>query len=136
MRIERLSFSVRSSSRFEVLDVTDEIQSWLTMIKAIDGIALISVPHTTAALTINEAEGGLKHDIVDAAKGLFNPDAPWKHNLVDNNAHAHLTSIFIGPFQCAPVEEGRLRLGTWQRVLLIEMDGPRSRTVNVKYVGL
>lgn len=136
MRVERLSFTVRTSSRFEVVDVTDEVQEGLRSLGVSDGIALISVPHTTAAVTVNEAEPGLMQDVVDAAKGLFDPNGPWRHNLIDNNAHAHLTSVFIGPSVCLPVEGGRLRLGTWQRVLLVEMDGPRSRTIEVRYLGL
>ena len=135
MRIERFSFTVRTSKRFEVIDVTDEIQQWLTSIRAMDGVALISVPHTTAALTVNEAEQGLMQDIVEAAKELFKPEGPWRHNLIDDNAHAHLTSVFIGFSQCLPVEDGRLSLGTWQRILLVEMDGPRTRTIKGKYVG-
>lgn len=136
MRVEKFSVTVRTSSRFEVVDVTDRVQEGLRSLGASDGIALISVPHTTAAVTVNEAEPGLMQDIVDAAKSLFNPQGPWKHNLVDDNAHAHLTSVFVGPSVCLPVEGGRLRLGTWQRVLLVEMDGPRTRTVEVRYLGL
>ncbi len=136
MRVERGSFTVRTSGRFEVIDVTDKVQQVLFSVKASEGIALLSVPHTTASLTVNEAEPGLMQDIVDAAKRLFDPNGPWRHNLVDDNAHAHLTSVFVGQSFCLPVEMGRLKLGTWQRVLLIEMDGPRSRTVEVRYLGL
>jgi len=136
LRVESFSFTVRTTKRFEVVDVTQQIQNWLSSIKAADGIALISVPHTTASLTVNESEAGLKTDIIDAATSLFNPQGPWKHNMIDDNAHAHLTSVFIGSSQCLPVEGDRLKLGTWQRILLIEMDGPRTRTVEVKYLGL
>jgi len=73
LRVESFSFTVRTTKRFEVIDVTQQIQNWLSSIKAADGIALISVPHTTASLTVNESEAGLKTDIIDAATSLFNP---------------------------------------------------------------
>ena len=63
------------------------------------------------------------------------PDADWQHNLIDNNAHAHLASSFIGNSRCLMVKDGELQLGTWQSVLFIEMDGPRDRRVDLMFLG-
>ncbi|MFP3172227.1 MAG: secondary thiamine-phosphate synthase enzyme YjbQ [Acidilobus sp.] len=128
-------FEVRTKERFEVIDVTDKVKEFIYNNSVTNGLLSISVPHTTAAIAINEAERGLMEDIVTSIRSLFNPERAWKHNLVDNNAHAHLAATFIGNSRCVSVVNGTIQLGRWQRVLLIEMDGPRSRLVELTFVG-
>ena len=129
------SVRVRTSDRFEVVDVTDEVRSWLRTIKAHNGLLTVYLPHTTAAITINEPESGLRQDVIDLVKEVFRPGGPWRHNMVDVNAHAHLAAMFMGNSRVVPVVDGDLGLGTWQAILLVEMDGPRERTLRLIYVG-
>jgi secondary thiamine-phosphate synthase enzyme len=125
----------KSRSRFDIVDVTGEVEKWLAQIKAGNGVLVVYTPHTTAALAINEREEGLLDDIVELLKELTKPERRWKHNLVDDNAHAHLGNVIVGGDKVIPVSDGRLALGTWQRLLLLELDGPRVRRINLVYVG-
>ena len=135
MRVVQGMLEARSRSRFDIVDVTGEVERWLAQIKAGNGVLVVYTPHTTAALAINEREEGLLEDIVELLKELTKPEGRWKHNLVDDNAHAHLGNVIVGGDKVIPVSGGRLALGTWQRLLLLELDGPRVRRINLVYVG-
>lgn len=135
MRVVQGMLEARSRSRFDIVDVTGEVERWLAQIKAGNGVLVVYTPHTTAALAINEREEGLLEDIVELLKELTKPEGRWKHNLVDDNAHAHLGNVIVGGDKIIPVSGGRLALGTWQRILLLELDGPRVRRINLVYVG-
>jgi secondary thiamine-phosphate synthase enzyme len=126
---------IRTNKRFQVLNVTSEVEDWLSRIGARDGILVVYCPHTTAAVAVNEAEGGLLQDIVKLLEDLTKPGGPWMHNRIDSNAHAHLGNILVGSSASIPVRNGRLLTGTWQSVLFIEMDGPRSRRLRLTFVG-
>jgi len=135
LRILRSSLNISTRSRFEVIDITSMIENWLRESNVGNGLLLVYTPHTTAALAINEYESGLRQDILEMLKSLTKPDAHWRHNLIDNNAHAHLANVIVGGDKIVPVENGKLTLGTWQRLLFIELDGPRRREVRLVYVG-
>jgi secondary thiamine-phosphate synthase enzyme len=93
---------------------------------------LVFVPHATAAVVINEnADPNVCQDILDAIGGLV-PEGGWRHDRIDNNAAAHIKATILGPGETVPVRGGALRLGTWQRLMLVEFDGPRDRTVIVE----
>jgi len=128
-------FRVSTSSRFEVVDITSMVESIVSRSGVRNGLCLVFVPHATAAIIANEAEPGLMQDYIDLIKELFKPDAPWRHNRIDDNAHAHLASAVIGPSRVFPVIDGRCVRGTWQNIMLVEMDGPRSRRVVVEVIG-
>lgn len=96
-----------------------------------EGICLISTRHTTAGIIINENENGLKDDILNLLNKLVPASAGYRHDRIDNNADFHLKAVLLGTSEALPVSEGKLELGTWQRIFFAEMDGPRSRTVNV-----
>jgi secondary thiamine-phosphate synthase enzyme len=96
-----------------------------------EGICLISTRHTTAGIIINENESGLKEDILDLLNKLVPAGAGYRHDRIDNNADSHLKAVLLGASEALPVSGGKLELGTWQRIFFAEMDGPRSRTVNV-----
>jgi len=99
-----------------------------------NGIAVIYTPHTTTALIVNEAESGLLEDIVEVLQKLIPKGAGYKHDRIDDNADAHLRACILGNSLVIPVENGRLVLGTWQRILFVELDGPRRRRVYVKVI--
>ncbi|MEW5996847.1 MAG: secondary thiamine-phosphate synthase enzyme YjbQ [Candidatus Micrarchaeota archaeon] len=121
------SFTIRTSRKVEVLDITSEVS------KRMKGgsLCVLFTPHTTAALTVNEFEPLLKSDLERFYSSTI-PEKNWKHNSIDNNAEAHLLSSIIKPSVAIPVKGGSLSLGTWQKILFIELDGPRTRTVHMQ----
>jgi len=119
---------VDTRRRVEIVDITHEVQRVVSG----DGLAVVYTPHTTTAVIINEAESGLLRDIVETLAKLIPTAAGYEHDRTDNNADAHLRAIVLGNAVVVPVENGRLALGTWQRILFVELDGPRKRRVYVK----
>jgi secondary thiamine-phosphate synthase enzyme len=118
---------VRTSSRRQLVTITDRIQEVVRELGVEDGSCHVFVPHTTAAVTINEnADPDVAHDIVTALGELV-PDVRFHH--AEGNSDAHFLSTLIGCSLTVPVVDGRLRLGTWQGVFFVELDGPRTRRV-------
>lgn len=133
MKILSKEFRIETRSRFESIDITERVQEVAEGVR--DGIAYVFSKHTTCAIIVNEGESGLMQDYLDWAKRLVPPNGEFKHNVIDNNGHAHIISSIIGNSRVVPVKEGKLDLGTWQRIILLEFDGPRVRTVYVKVMG-
>jgi len=121
-------FSVSTDERLHVVDVTDRVAGALP--DDAEGTATVHVDHTTAAVTVNEAEPRLLGDFETALSDLV-PDGGWDHDALDGNADAHVRAMLVGPSVTVPVSDGRPDLGTWQSVLLVECHGPRTRTVRV-----
>jgi secondary thiamine-phosphate synthase enzyme len=126
-----------TEKQFQLVDITYEVERIVEESGVKNGIALVFAPHATAAIIANEHESGLIEDIITKIKELTEPgSSEWKHNIIDDNAHAHLGSALIGADRVFPVINGRLVRGTWQNIFLVEMDGPRSRRhVIVTVVG-
>ena len=124
---------VKTRSQTELIDITSEIQE-LVRISGIDnGICMLFVPHTTAAVTINEsADPSVKADILM----VLNTVIPWKaeYRHLEGNPPAHVKSSMIGPSELLAIENGRLVLGTWQGIFFCEFDGPRTRKIHVKFI--
>ncbi|RLI93214.1 MAG: YjbQ family protein [Candidatus Altiarchaeales archaeon] len=125
---------VKTNRRMELIDITDMINSIIAKSEVGDGIALIFTKHTTVALIVNENEAGLISDIEASLKRLI-PKLDYKHDRIDNNADSHLRSILLQSSIVLPIKSSHLDLGTWQRVILIELDGPRERTVTIKLLS-
>ena len=119
---------VDTDARRTIVDITDRVESELPAVER--GICTVFVEHTTAGVLVNEAESRLLEDI-DAALADLVPDRTYAHDAIDDNADAHIRSVLLGPSATIPVRDGSLALGTWQSVLLVESDGPRTRTVSV-----
>jgi secondary thiamine-phosphate synthase enzyme len=126
-----LQLKIETSKRVELIDITSEVQEEVRKSEIPEGICLISTRHTTAGVIINENETGLKEDILDLLNKLVPAGAGYRHDRIDNNADSHLRTVLLGASEALPVSEGKLELGTWQRIFFAEMDGPRSRTVNI-----
>lgn len=126
--------SVKTSKRKEVIDITDDINGELKRLSAGDGICNLSVKHTTAALTVSELESGNAHDLLSATEKMV-PDMKYLHSDDKDHVASHIISAMIGPTVTLPVKNGELVLGTWQRVALVELDGPRERSVVVTFVS-
>jgi secondary thiamine-phosphate synthase enzyme len=120
---------VTSSRRVEIVDVTPQLTAVCGRAPRRDGLLIAVCGHTTAGLIVNEAESRLLEDLQGALERLVPQGQAYAHNAVDDNADAHLRAILLGHSVCVPVESGRPVLGTWQRILLVELDGPRRRTV-------
>jgi secondary thiamine-phosphate synthase enzyme len=132
------STTIRTPDRVAVVNVTGEVATALGRAGLRQGIAVVSVPHTTCGIAINEDEAGLKEDLVRLASRLLDPlsaEGPFHHDRVDDNARAHLTSVLVGSSAVVPVAGGELSLGTWQSLFLLEMDGPRARRLEITFLG-
>ncbi len=126
--------TVKTRHERELLDITAQVEKALREFGPITGACVLYVPHTTAGITLNEnADPAVKEDILDALTRLVPRSLEYKH--VEGNAHAHIQSSLIGHSVMIPVEDGKLRLGTWQGVLFCEFDGPREREVWVIPLG-
>jgi secondary thiamine-phosphate synthase enzyme len=122
------SFPVRTQKHTQFLDITPDVQSWISDSGIQDGIVTIFVPHTTAGITINEnADPSVTADIADALERAVPWEARYKHS--EGNAAAHVKAGMMGSSVQVIVEDGRLLLGTWQAVYFCEFDGPRSRNI-------
>ncbi len=123
---------VPTSERFQIVDITDDVQRLVYRAKVKHGIAVVFTRHTTTGLFINEAEKGLLEDIKAKMKELVPKGAGYSHDRIDSNAHSHIrASLFLNPEVVVPIDEAELQLGTWQRILFVELDGPRHRKVQV-----
>jgi secondary thiamine-phosphate synthase enzyme len=123
-----MRFDVSTDRRTQVVDVTDRVREAVP--DGHDGTCTVYVRHTTAGIVVNEAESRLLADVERFVSDLA-PDDGWRHDEIDDNADSHLRALLLGPSVTLPVRNGRIDLGTWQSVLLVECDGPRSRTVQV-----
>lgn len=122
---------VRTRRKFEVVDLTPGVAGVVERARVPEGVCTVFVRHATAAIVINEnADAGVRADIVSALDKLF-PEGVWEHDRVDDNGAAHLKAAFLGPSESIPVRDGRLLLGTWQGIALVECDGPRDREIIV-----
>jgi len=135
-KVLHTKLSVKTTDDVEVIDITEIIRNWIQSEGFSDGILTISSLHTTAGVTINEGENRLMEDIGMHLSKLVPEGAGYQHDKVDNNAHAHIAATLIGSSVTLSVESKSLGLGTWQRVLFVEFDGPRSRTIRCSFVGV
>ncbi len=125
------TLNVRSRERTEFIDITEAVSQSVRESGLTDGICHIYVPHTTAAVTINEgADPSVKRDILTTLNRLVPFDGDYRH--MEGNAAAHVKSSVVGTSLFVIVEEGKLLLGTWQSIYFCEFDGPRHRRVILK----
>lgn len=128
------SLSIRSRQRVEMIDVTKQVQGALSEMQVREGICTVYVPHTTAAITINEgADPMVCEDIMAHLSQVVPAGGNYRH--MEGNADAHIKVAAVGSSETLLVDGGRLRLGTWQRIFLCEFDGPRTRNLWVKAIG-
>jgi len=126
--------SVKSNQRNEFIDITEKINEVIKEAGILSGICYVYVPHTTAAVTINEgADPSVHRDIQNALTRLVPQEMNYSHR--EGNADAHIKSSIIGTSQLVIIDEGRLVLGTWQAVYFCEFDGPRHRRATLKLIA-
>ena len=126
------SFTVNTKTQEELIDITSMVRDILQESKIYDGICVVFIPHTTAAVTINEnADPAVGKDIIKGLKVI--PSSGYMHS--EGNSPAHIKASIIGSSITIIVKEGELALGTWQGIYFAEFDGPRQRSVWVKVMG-
>jgi len=124
--------TVRTSHDREIVDITVPIGEAVNAFAG-EGLVCVSVPHCTCCVYVNENEDGLVEDILDTLQRVAG--GAWRHDRIDSNAAAHIGASLIGNSVSLPLRGGRLVLGTWQRIMLVELDGPRRRTVHLTVLG-
>ena len=129
--MKTIKFEVRTSKHTQMLDITREVQRAVTESGVRDGICTVFIPHTTAAVTINE---NADPDVVRDFTMELGKIVPWEdgYHHMEGNSAAHLKASIIGFSEQIIIEDGRLLLGTWQGIDFCEFDGPRSRKCYVK----
>jgi len=144
-QLRRLVFETHQPIQF--LDITDEVAELVRVARVRDGVANVFSRHTTAAVCIQEDEPLLLEDLREFLQRSAPAEAHYRHNdfrvrtvhMHDDespNGHAHCQQILLGTSESVPVAEGELLLGTWQRIFLVELDGPRaSREVIIQALG-
>lgn len=126
---------IESGKSVDVIDITDRVEMTMRESHVDNGICLVYSLHTTTGLTVNEADDALIKDILNFLQRIAPNGAGYHHDRGDGNAHAHLQATLLGNSVIIPVEGRRLALGTWQRVLFFELDGPRRRRIFVRIIS-
>ena len=122
---------IRTTQKREMIDLTTRVAEIVARADVAEGLCSVYTPHATAAIVVNENDDpNVCVDVLDALDRLV-PAGIWRHDRVDGNAASHIQATVLGPGETIPVREGKLLLGTWQAVMLVELDGPRDRRVVV-----
>ncbi|MEL9997878.1 MAG: secondary thiamine-phosphate synthase enzyme YjbQ [Sulfolobales archaeon] len=135
-RVYMKEVEVSSKKKFEVIRITELVKEAVRESGIKDGLVLVYVPHATATVIVNEYEPRICEDYIEWLRRYVPPNIGWRHDEIDDNAHAHIASAIVGPGRVIPVHNGKLLLGTWQEIMLVELDGPRpSRKVIIEVIG-
>ncbi|MEX5220080.1 MAG: secondary thiamine-phosphate synthase enzyme YjbQ [Nitrospira sp.] len=117
----------------EAVDLTDRVTDAIAAAGIQEGLCVLFVSHTTAALTTGEVGEGTEEDLLEVVEQVI-PRIRFRHAHNPSHAWSHMASSLLGPSLSIPVAQGRLTLGTWQSILLIELDGPRRRDVHMQLI--
>ncbi len=120
--------------REQILDITGQVERFVTAQKSGSGILTVYCPHTTAAISVNEnADPDVKRDLLFHLRKSIPPSPEFHH--AENNADAHIKAVLTGSSQVFIVENGKVQLGTWQGIYFCEFDGPRTREIWLKFMA-
>jgi secondary thiamine-phosphate synthase enzyme len=146
VRVCRDLVRLRTERRLQFVDLTELVEERVRRSGVREGMVTVQTRHTTAALLVNENEPLLLQDFEDLLERWAPADARYRHNDLEAregapaderpNGHAHARALLLGASVCLNVAEGRLDLGEWQSVFLVELDGPRDRTLSVQVLGV
>jgi secondary thiamine-phosphate synthase enzyme len=125
--------SISTQERYQLVDITGEVEKIVAKNKVKDGLCLVFVPHSTAAIILTEDESGLKRDWLKILKKWIEGEK-FEHDQIDNNADSHLLSGLLGQGKVLPIENSRIIRGTWQQIFLVELDGPKTRKIVIKII--
>ena len=122
--------TVHSKAHEEVIDLTEDVAALASSVS--DGVCSLFIQHTTCAVTVLTNEEGIAEDLLSVLHGLVPQTTAYVHDSADH-VRAHVLSALIGPSVSVPVRSGRLALGQFQRIVLVEFEGPRPRTISVDF---
>lgn len=126
-----MQYTIKTTKEDDLIDITHIVRQEVEKSGVLDGMAVIFIPHTTAGVTINEnADPDVIHDILLGLRKAFPRDSNYLHG--EGNSHAHIKASMMGSSCTVFIENGNLKLGTWQGIYFCEFDGPRTRKVEVK----
>lgn len=123
----------QTSQPQEIIDITGQVQRAASSSKT-DGAVVISALHTTCAMAVAELDPGTDKDLLDFLESLI-PNINWRHSHDPAHVPAHLLSTLIGTSITLPVEKGKVVLGSWQSIVLIELDGPKDREIKLSLLS-
>lgn len=127
-------FTLATQGNNDVVDLTSMVREALAASGVDEGTCTVFAPHTTVGVTALEFEPGANRDLSETVDRLAPRDGAYHHNVMDSNGHAHARAALMGPSLTVPVVGGRLVLGTWQSVALVDFDDrPRERTLYVQF---
>ena len=131
--IDMDTIPIKTRSKQEFIDISREVCALLQKKGVREGLCCVYVPHTTAAVTINEnADPSVRRDIINKLLTLIPREGDYTHG--EGNSDAHIKSTLVGASICIPITDGKLALGTWQGIFFCEFDGPRQREVFVQII--
>ncbi len=123
--------TVRTSGKEDFVDVTEKVKRILENSNTDEGTVTLFVPHTTAAVTINEnADPDVKSDMIRTLNRMVPED--WHYDHMEGNSPAHVKASLVGMSEIVPIQRGKMLLGTWQGIYFCEFDGPRTRKLYIK----
>jgi len=125
---------VATRGKEQVVDITDVVEAYLRDAERPDGVCVVFAAHTTCALTTADLDPGTDLDLLQALRSIL-PQQRYRHPHDPAHTPDHILSSLIGPSLALPFASRRLLLGTWQRVVLVELDGPRQRTLHLATMG-
>lgn len=124
------TFEIATRKKDQIVDIAETVENYLREEKNASGVCSIFVAHTTCALTTADLDPGTDLDLLDALRHLL-PNLHYRHPHDPSHTPDHILSSIIGPSLTIPYENYQLALGVWQRVILVELDGPRRRTIHL-----
>ncbi len=127
------TITITTRKKDEVVDITETVETHLREVKTEGGVCVLFVAHTTCALTTADLDPGTDRDLLNALRHLL-PQISYRHPHDPSHTPDHILSSIIGPSLALPYQNSRLLLGTWQRIILVELDGPRQRTVHISCI--
>ena len=145
MRTSTITLKVRSETSPEFIDITDEVEEFIESSGVLNGIVVVFSKHTTAAIVIQEDEPLLLDDFRNLLDSIASSDAKYSHNdfdvrtvhMHDNecpNGHSHCQHLTLGSSESVPVIDGKMALGEWQRVFMVELDGEKAQQIGYREV--
>jgi secondary thiamine-phosphate synthase enzyme len=122
--------TIKTNKKDQVVDITETVETYLREAQAESGICVVFAAHTTCAITTADLDPGTDLDLLAALRHML-PQMSYRHPHDPEHAPDHLLASIIGPSVAIPFQNRQLMLGTWQSIVLIELDGPRKRTVHI-----